>query len=112
MGKTAKSSDDERPKRKAVKKRVARPRNSDKTNEKSAPAKSAPAKAPAEKSAPAATAEKRPAFGEGEMHIVALQKMSIPELHEIAKGGGIEDYVGLKKQDLIFKILSASIRTG
>ena len=45
----------------------------------------------------------------GEMHIVELQKMTVSELHELAKRDGLEDYAGLKKQDLIFRILKDRI---
>ena len=39
------------------------------------------------------------------LHIGQLQKMTIPELHELAQNEGVSEYSGLKKQDLIFKIL-------
>ncbi len=45
----------------------------------------------------------------GNIHITELQKMSVQELHELAKREGMEDVVGLKKQDLIFKILKERI---
>ena len=45
----------------------------------------------------------------GDIHITQLQKMSVVELHDVATKEGLEDYVGLKKQDLIFKILKARI---
>ncbi len=45
----------------------------------------------------------------GEIHITELQKMSVQELHEVAKKEGLEDYTGLKKQDLIFKVLKDRI---
>jgi transcription termination factor Rho len=45
----------------------------------------------------------------GDIHITQLQKMSVQELHEIARQEGLEDYVGLKKQDLIFKVLKDRI---
>ena len=45
----------------------------------------------------------------GETHIAQLQKMTIPELHDIAKDEGITDYTGLKKQDLIFRILKERV---
>ncbi len=45
----------------------------------------------------------------GELHITDLQKMSIPELHDVAKTEGITDYTLLKKQDLIFLILKERI---
>lgn len=45
----------------------------------------------------------------GSTHITELQKMTVTELHEVAKGEGLEEYVGLKKQDLIFRILKERI---
>ncbi|MEK7732273.1 MAG: Rho termination factor N-terminal domain-containing protein, partial [Planctomycetota bacterium] len=45
----------------------------------------------------------------GNIHITELQKMSVQELHEVAKKEGLEEYTGLKKQDLIFKILKERI---
>ncbi len=45
----------------------------------------------------------------GDLHITDLQRMSIPELHEVAKAEGFTDYTLLKKQDLIFKILKERI---
>lgn len=45
----------------------------------------------------------------GELHITDLQRMSIPELHEVAKQEGVVDYAALKKQELIFKILKERI---
>jgi len=41
----------------------------------------------------------------GELHLANLQRMTIAELHDTAKQEGIKEYTGLKKQDLIFKIL-------
>ena len=40
-----------------------------------------------------------------EYHVGQLQKMTIADLHELARKEGIQDYTGLKKGDLIFKIL-------
>ena len=45
----------------------------------------------------------------GEMHIVELQKMTVAQLHELAKEEHVEEYAGLKKQDLIFRILKERI---
>ena len=48
-----------------------------------------------------------------ECHIEQLQKMTIKELQEIARQESIENYRGLKKQDLIFKILKERVnKTG
>ncbi len=46
----------------------------------------------------------------GDTHIRELQKMTVAELHELAKKEDLTDYSGLKKQDLIFKILKDRIR--
>lgn len=42
---------------------------------------------------------------EGDIHIAELHRMTIKQLYEIAKQEKLRDYQGLKKQDLIFKIL-------
>ena len=39
------------------------------------------------------------------LHVGQLQKMTISELHDLAHDDGVTEYAGLKKQDLIFKIL-------
>src|SRR4029450_3714486 len=46
----------------------------------------------------------------GKLYIKDLQTMDIHGLHEIARQEGIQDYIGLKKQDLIFQILRSRIR--
>jgi transcription termination factor Rho len=46
----------------------------------------------------------------GKLYIKDLQQMDIMGLHEIARTEGISDYIGLKKQDLIFQILRSRIR--
>ena len=43
----------------------------------------------------------------GEMHLRDLQKQTLRELIKIAQSLGVGDYAGLKKQDLIFKLLQA-----
>jgi transcription termination factor Rho len=43
--------------------------------------------------------------GEGDIHIAELQRRTMKELIALARKEGITDYTGLKKQDLIFKIL-------
>ncbi|OHB96724.1 MAG: transcription termination factor Rho [Planctomycetes bacterium RIFCSPLOWO2_12_38_17] len=53
--------------------------------------------------------EKYEEIKRGEMHITELQKMTIKELQETAKREGIREYTGLKKQDLIFKILKERV---
>jgi transcription termination factor Rho len=50
--------------------------------------------------------------GQRGTHLAELQHMSMSELLEIAKNDGIktEDYAGIKKQDLIFKILKERVK--
>ena len=55
------------------------------------------------------THEKYERVKRGELHITDLQKMNVTELHEVAKQEGIEEYVGLTKQDLIFNIDRKSV---
>ncbi len=45
----------------------------------------------------------------GNTHITELQRMTVQELHDVAKEEGLEEYTGLKKQDLIFSILKNRI---
>ncbi len=46
----------------------------------------------------------------GNLHITDLQNLTVAELHNIARNEGLKEYTGLKKQDLIFKILKERIR--
>lgn len=46
----------------------------------------------------------------GELHITDLQKMTASELQDIAKEEGVDEFGGLKKQDLIFQILKKRIQ--
>ncbi len=46
----------------------------------------------------------------GSTHISALQQMTMPQLLKVAKEEGLSDYTGLKKQDLIFKILKERVK--
>ncbi len=46
----------------------------------------------------------------GELYLKDLQKMSVQELHDLAKNEGITEYSALKKQDLVFMILKERIR--
>ena len=46
----------------------------------------------------------------GSTHISELQQMTMPQLLKIAKDEGLSDYTGLKKQDLIFKILKERVK--
>jgi len=56
------------------------------------------------------THEKYEEVKRGDLHITDLQKMTVPELHEIAKNEGLTEYTSLKKQELIFKILKERIQ--
>jgi len=46
----------------------------------------------------------------GELYLTDLQKLTVAELHDIAKKERITEYSALKKQDLIFRILKERIR--
>jgi len=46
----------------------------------------------------------------GEIHLTELQKMTMPQLIRAAKNEGVAEYTGLKKQDLIFKILKERVK--
>ncbi|MBE7458260.1 MAG: transcription termination factor Rho [Phycisphaerae bacterium] len=45
----------------------------------------------------------------GNIHITQLQQMPVNDLHELARQEGLEDYTGLKKQDLIFRIIQTRV---
>jgi transcription termination factor Rho len=46
----------------------------------------------------------------GNLHLKDLQDINAAELHKVAKKEGITDYMGLSKQELVFKILKERIR--
>ena len=46
----------------------------------------------------------------GNLHITSLQKMTVAELHEVAKEEGIEEYTGLGKQELVLRIMQERIQ--
>jgi transcription termination factor Rho len=46
----------------------------------------------------------------GDLHIKDLQKLTVEELHAIAKQEGLLEYTGLTKSELIFRILKERIR--
>jgi transcription termination factor Rho len=46
----------------------------------------------------------------GNLYLTDLQKLTVAELHNIAKNDNITEYSALKKQDLIFRILKERIR--
>ena len=47
---------------------------------------------------------------QGDIHIAELQKMSMSQLIEEARKENLTDYHGIKKQDLIFKILKERVK--
>jgi len=46
----------------------------------------------------------------GSLYLTDLQKLTVAELHDIAKKENIQEYTALKKQNLIFRILKERIR--
>ena len=46
----------------------------------------------------------------GNLHISDLQNLEVGELHKIATKEGITDYMGMTKQELIFRILKERVR--
>jgi len=46
----------------------------------------------------------------GDTHITALQKMSMPELIELARQEEVGDVTGVKKQELVFRILKERVK--
>ena len=76
-----------------------------------APASSFEAETPSDPTNPldAETNAKYEEIKHGSIHITELQRMSVQELHDVAKKEGLEEYTGLKKQDLIFMILKDRI---
>jgi len=49
--------------------------------------------------------EKYERIKKSELHISELQKLTTAQLHAIARKEGVTEYTGLKKHDLVFKIL-------
>ena len=47
---------------------------------------------------------------QGDIHIAELQRMSMPQLIDQARKENLTDYTGIKKQDLIFKILKERVK--
>jgi transcription termination factor Rho len=45
-----------------------------------------------------------------DIHIAELQRMSMPQLIEAARGENLKEVTGIKKQDLIFKILKERVK--
>ena len=47
---------------------------------------------------------------QGDVHLVELQHMSMPDLIEVARKENLSDFHGLKKQELIFRILKERVK--
>jgi len=58
----------------------------------------------------AETDERYEQIKQGDIHIAELQRMSMPQLIEQARQENLADYTGIKKQDLIFKILKERVK--
>ncbi|MFW6169060.1 MAG: transcription termination factor Rho [Planctomycetota bacterium] len=56
------------------------------------------------------TDEKYEKIKQGEIHIAELQKLSMSELIEQARDENVADVAGMKKQDLIFRILKERVK--
>ena len=56
------------------------------------------------------THEKYERVKRGSLYLTDLQKLTVAELHDIAKNEKISEYTALKKQDLIFRILKERIQ--
>jgi len=64
----------------------------------------------AEPSDEESTHDKYERIKKGNLYLTDLQKLTVAELHDIAKNEGLVEYSALKKQDLIFRILKERIR--
>ena len=62
------------------------------------------------KTAEESTHEKYERIKRGQLYLTDLQRLSVTELHAMAKKDGLTEYTGLKKQELIFRILKERIR--
>jgi len=54
--------------------------------------------------------EKYERIKKGDLHLKDLQDLDAAELHKVAKKEDIQDYMGLSKQELVFKILKERIQ--
>jgi len=63
----------------------------------------------AEKSDEESTHAKYERIKKGSLYLTDLQRLTVSELHDLAKNEGITEYSALKKQDLIFRILKERI---
>jgi transcription termination factor Rho len=56
------------------------------------------------------TADRYESLKKGDTHITELQKLSMPELIELARKEEIGDITGVKRQDLVFRILKERVK--
>lgn len=54
--------------------------------------------------------EKYERIKKGDLHLKDLQNLDAAELHKVAKKEDVQDYMGLSKQELVFKILKERIQ--
>jgi transcription termination factor Rho len=114
----AKSSSKPKKKRKHTKKRSSRRASAERANpqEQDPGVATATAEPDTEKQADGqeltdeeSTHAKYERIKKGELYLTDLQKLTVAELHEVAKNEGVSEYSALKKQDMIFKILKERI---
>ena len=56
------------------------------------------------------TVDRYESLKKGDTHITELQKLSMPELIELARKEEIGDITGVKRQDLVFRILKERVK--
>ena len=54
--------------------------------------------------------EKYEAVKRGTLHITDLQKMEFSELHQHARDEGIQDYAGMSRKELVFRIIKQRVQ--
>lgn len=79
-------------------------------NEQQAPNNEKMSAAEAKRAEEESTHAKYERIKKGQLYLSELQKLSVSELHEVARKEGITEYIAMKKQDLIFKVLKERIR--
>ncbi|MEP3479396.1 MAG: transcription termination factor Rho [Fuerstiella sp.] len=84
------------------------PRTPDSDEDPNVPQRTLKPEKPFARSRPPATSQ--PAAESSDLNIADLQRMSMTELLEIAKKDNLTEFSGLKKQDLIFRILKERTR--
>jgi len=79
------------------------------SDEKNASVKTNDQTAKSKKAEEESTHAKYERIKKGNLYLTDLQKLTVTELHELAKKENIKDYAALKKQNLIFRILKERI---